>query len=194
MREVLSKYFSAQGYSVESASNSFDALATAERQKPDVVVLDIGLPGSDGFEMLKRLRHAVPSAEVIMLSGEQDVRWARETLNAGAFDYVAAPFDVQRLGDAVSAALSHARAHEVRQQLRYAYLTGFTCLVLLGGIIFELARRHLMSVSCFAGIYFVLMSVALAFGFYGVARLISLGRQIRRPQTRSDRPDDLILV
>ena len=194
VREVLSEYFTAQGYAVESVSNSLDALAAAERQRPDVVVLDIGLPGFDNLEMLKRLRNTVPSAEVIMLSGEHDARWVRETLNANTFNYAEDRLDVQRLGHAVSAAISRARAHEARERLRYAYLIGFACFAVVGVIVFELARRHLMNVSWFAGMYFVLMSGALACGFYAVARLILLEREIRPPQTRPDRPDEMIHI
>ena len=174
VRDVLTQHFSSQGYVVESTSNSHEAVALAEHHRPDVVVLDIDLPGSDGLQILKRLRQAVPSSEIIITLGNHDVWRARETVVAGAFDCVEDPLDVQRLDDVVSAALSHVRAHDVRQRLRYTYLTGFACLATLGGIVFEVARRHLMSVSWFAGIYFVLMRVALVFGFYAVARAISL--------------------
>ena len=108
--DVLSEYFSTQGYAVETASTGADALAAARGDRPDLVLLDIRMPGMDGVEVLKRLRGLDPSLAVIMVTANEDMALARETLKIGAFDYVSKPFDFRYLDRAVSAALVHGGA------------------------------------------------------------------------------------
>jgi two-component system response regulator (stage 0 sporulation protein F) len=103
--EVLSEYFSTQGYAVETASTGADALAAARSYRPDLVLLDVRMPGMDGVEVLKKLRELDPGLAVIMVTANEDVALARETLKIGAFDYVSKPFDFHYLDRAVSAAL-----------------------------------------------------------------------------------------
>ncbi|OLC30771.1 MAG: hypothetical protein AUH81_19175 [Candidatus Rokubacteria bacterium 13_1_40CM_4_69_5] len=106
--DVLSEYFATQGYAVETASNGVDALAIVRRARPDLVLLDVRMPGMDGVEVLRRLRAADESLAVIMVTANEDVALARETLKIGAFDYVAKPFDFGYLDRAVAAGLLQA--------------------------------------------------------------------------------------
>lgn len=106
--DVLGEYFSTQGYSVDTASNGSDALVAARRARPDLVLLDVRMPGMDGMEVLRRLHAADQALAIIMVTANEDVALARETLKSGAFDYVAKPFDFSYLDRAVSAALVHA--------------------------------------------------------------------------------------
>ena len=108
--EVLNEYFSSQGYAVETASTGADALTVAQHYRPDLVLLDIRMPGMDGVEVLKKLRELDPDLAVIMVTANEDSALARETLKIGAFDYVSKPFDFRYLDRAVSAALVHAGA------------------------------------------------------------------------------------
>jgi two-component system response regulator (stage 0 sporulation protein F) len=101
--EVLSEYFGGQGYDVETASNGTEALDAVRRRRPDVVLLDIRMPGMDGVELLRRLRDLDAGLAVIMVTANEDVALARETLKLGAFDYVAKPFDFKYLDQAVAA-------------------------------------------------------------------------------------------
>ena len=103
--EVLCEYFTTQGYSVETASSGADALAAVPRLRPDLVLLDVRMPGMDGLEVLKKIREIDPGLAVIMVTANEDVALARETLKIGAFDYVSKPFDFRYLDRAVSAAL-----------------------------------------------------------------------------------------
>lgn len=103
--EVLSEYFTTQGYAIETASSGPDALDAVGRQRPDLVLLDVRMPGMDGVEVLKRLRAVDPTLAVIMVTANEDVALARETLKIGAFDYVAKPFDFRYLDRAVAAGL-----------------------------------------------------------------------------------------
>jgi two-component system response regulator (stage 0 sporulation protein F) len=103
--EVLGEYFTAQGYEVATADGGAEALAAVRRIRPDVVLLDIRMPGMDGIEVLRRLRQQDERLAVIMVTANEDVALARETLEIGAFDYVAKPFDFRYLDRAVAAAL-----------------------------------------------------------------------------------------
>ena len=102
--EVLSEYFAEQGYHVETAGSGPEALARLGQARPDIVLLDVRMPGMDGLEVLKRLRTTDPALPVIMVTANEDVDLARETLKLGAFDYVAKPFDFSYLDRGVSEA------------------------------------------------------------------------------------------
>jgi len=106
--EVLGEYFATQGYAVETAGSGADALAVVARARPDLVLLDIRMPGLDGVETLRRIRALDGGVVVIMVTANEDVALARETLKIGAFDYVAKPFDFSYLDRAVAAAFLQA--------------------------------------------------------------------------------------
>jgi two-component system, response regulator, stage 0 sporulation protein F len=110
VREVLVEYFAEQGYEVASAPDGKEALARLDEHRPDLVLLDIRMPGMDGVETLRRLREAAPAVAVIMVTANEDVALARDTLKLGAVDYVAKPFDFAYLERAVMAGLVHAGA------------------------------------------------------------------------------------
>jgi DNA-binding response OmpR family regulator len=110
VREVLGEYFSEQGYDVEAAASGEQALAIVARSAPDLILLDVRMPGLDGVATLRRLREIVPEVSVIMVTANEDVGLARETLKLGALDYVAKPFDFVYLERAVMAGLSQAVA------------------------------------------------------------------------------------
>jgi len=110
VREVLSEYFTEQGYAVESAGDGEEALAQVQRSTPDLVLLDVRMPGIDGVETLRRLRGIAPDVPVIMVTANEDVGLARDTLKLGALDYVAKPFDFVYLERAIMAGLARAEA------------------------------------------------------------------------------------
>lgn len=107
--EVVARYLERDGYTVDSVNNGFDALEHAERQLPDLVVLDIMLPGLDGLEVCRRLRQRAP-IPVIMLTarGEEEDRVVG--LELGADDYMAKPFSPRELMARVHAVLRRASA------------------------------------------------------------------------------------
>ena len=105
VREVLSEYFTEQGYSVENAAGGEEALALVQRSTPDLVLLDVRMPGIDGVETLRRIREIAPDVSVIMVTANEDIGLARETLKLGALDYVAKPFDFVYLERAIMAGL-----------------------------------------------------------------------------------------
>jgi DNA-binding response OmpR family regulator len=107
VREVLSDYFVERRFAVMTAANGEDALAAFARERPDVVLLDVRMPGLDGLAVLKRLREVDPGVAVIMVTANEDVTIARETLAVGAFDYVSKPFDFEHLDRTVVTAMIH---------------------------------------------------------------------------------------
>jgi DNA-binding response OmpR family regulator len=104
LADMLGEYLELQGFQVEAVDSGELALAALARRSPDLVVLDIGLPGIDGLETLHRLRrqHSVP---VIMLTarGEEHDRIAG--LVAGADDYLSKPFNPLELAVRIRAVL-----------------------------------------------------------------------------------------
>jgi two-component system, response regulator, stage 0 sporulation protein F len=108
--DVLSEYLQSQGYTTHTAGSGAEALAVVERERPDLVLLDIRMPGIDGLEVLRRLRQADRRPAVIMVTANEDLALARETLKTGAFDYVAKPFDFQYLDRVVAAAMVQAES------------------------------------------------------------------------------------
>ena len=107
VREVLSEYFVALGYVVDTAADGREALDALVRERPDVVLLDMRMPEMDGMDVLRRLRRVDPDVPVIMVTANDDVALARQTLAIGAFGYVAKPFDFEHLTRTVTTALLH---------------------------------------------------------------------------------------
>ena len=85
-----------RGYDVDTAANGKQALETAARHPPDLVILDLGLPDLDGVDVIGGLR-GWSKAPIIVLSGRADSVDKVEALDAGADDYVTKPFGVEEL-------------------------------------------------------------------------------------------------
>jgi two-component system, response regulator, stage 0 sporulation protein F len=97
VRDVLCEYFESQGFGVEATPDGEAALVALGRHRPDLVLLDVRMPGIDGVEVLRRIRRADPDVPVIMVTANEVVALAKEMLKRGAFDYVAKPFDFSHL-------------------------------------------------------------------------------------------------
>lgn len=94
--EVVCSYLRAAGFIVDVASDGPTAVTTAERTRPDLVVLDRMLPGMDGLEVCRRIR-ATRSVPVIMLTALREEDHRIDGLEAGADDYLAKPFSPREL-------------------------------------------------------------------------------------------------
>jgi DNA-binding response OmpR family regulator len=92
-------------YEVETATNGRQALAAVARQRPDVVLLDINMPGLSGIDVLKEIVKTDPSITVIMVSGNTDVAVTADAIRNGAFSYVPKPFDFRYLRHFIAASL-----------------------------------------------------------------------------------------
>lgn len=107
IRELLCYALSSEGYAVSSFSNAEDMLCAVEKQMPDLVLLDVMLPGLDGIEALKVLRERYRSVNlrIIMLTAKSSEVNKISGLNAGADDYITKPFSVLELVARVKANL-----------------------------------------------------------------------------------------
>jgi len=97
----------ARGYDVETAADGASALDVAARRRPDVVVLDLGLPDLDGVDVIRGLR-GWTTVPVLVLSARQDSHDKVEALDAGADDYVTKPFAMDELLARLRAAVRRA--------------------------------------------------------------------------------------
>jgi CheY-like chemotaxis protein len=110
--EVLAEYFGGQGHAVETALSGDAALAAFTRARPDLVLLDVRMPGMDGVQVLRQLRALTTAVPIVMVTANEDLAVARLTLKLGAFDYVPKPFDFGYLDRVVTAALARAGQRE----------------------------------------------------------------------------------
>lgn len=90
-RHVMSAELRRMGHDVATAASGEEAVAHIERQEPEIVLLDLRLPGMDGLATLKAIRARNPSIEVIMLTGHGSIDSAIESIREGAFDYATKP-------------------------------------------------------------------------------------------------------
>lgn len=114
LRETLEYNLARLGYQVLTAANGFEALALVDAQRPDLVLLDLMLPGLDGFEICRRLRreHSMP---VLMLTARADEIDKVVGLEVGADDYLTKPFSMRELLARVKALLR--RVQLLREEL-----------------------------------------------------------------------------
>ena len=105
--EVVARYLEREGFAVESVADGHEALARADAHLPDLVVLDIMLPGLDGLEVCRRLRSRAP-IPVVMLTARGSEEDRVLGLDLGADDYVAKPFSPRELTARVKAVLRRA--------------------------------------------------------------------------------------
>lgn len=103
---------------VLEASSSDEAVRKIRQETPDVILLDILMPGTDGLETLKQIKSIHPEGQVIMLTALNTARTAFSAKETGAFDYVTKPFDVDELRLRVERALEKTRLSRELEQLR----------------------------------------------------------------------------
>ena len=116
--EMLSLRLSDEGHRVRTALSGQEGLTALEGEEPDVVILDIKMPGLDGIEVLKTIRSAHPLVEIILLTGHGAVETAVEGLKSGAFDYLLKPADHAELLTKMEAARQ--RKAEQEERIRQA--------------------------------------------------------------------------
>lgn len=97
LRRMLARTLEAEGFEVEVAPDGGAALAATERLLPDVIVLDVGLPGMDGLAVCRRLRAKGLATPVLMLTARDAVPDRVAGLEAGADDYLVKPFATEEL-------------------------------------------------------------------------------------------------
>ncbi|NTW49172.1 MAG: response regulator [Chlorobiales bacterium] len=97
IRESFSRSLSMIGYEVETAANGEEALKKYGSFQPEIVLLDIRMPGMDGFAVLEKIRELSPNAEVVFITGYGDMNLVIDAMRAGATDFVAKPLQMELL-------------------------------------------------------------------------------------------------
>ncbi|MGD9067406.1 MAG: response regulator, partial [Desulfobacterales bacterium] len=105
IRDVLSLSLYDMGYHVYEAENGDEALRIFKDKQPSMVMTDIKMPGMDGIELLKKIKHENPETEVIMITGHGDMDLAIRSLKCEATDFITKPINV----DALELALQRVR-------------------------------------------------------------------------------------
>ena len=95
--QSLSGLLSDEGFEISTAANGYEALKIVDTESPDLVLLDIWMPGIDGIETLKRIKEKRPDLEIIMLTGHATVKSGIEAMKFGAEDFLEKPVDLNEL-------------------------------------------------------------------------------------------------
>jgi two-component system KDP operon response regulator KdpE len=117
IRRFLRTSLAAQNYLVLEAEDGKSALDTLKRNAVDVLVLDLGLPGADGFEIIATLRAAGSALPIVVLSSRADEAGKVRALDLGADDYVTKPFGMDELLARIRAAVRHRLQQEGEKPL-----------------------------------------------------------------------------
>ena len=101
IRILLNEVFQREGYTTYQAANGMQALEIVRKHRPDLVLLDMKIPGMDGIEILKRLKEIDPDIKVIIMTAYGELDMIQETKELGAIMHFAKPFDIDDLRTAV---------------------------------------------------------------------------------------------
>lgn len=105
IRVLLMEVFSSEGYSTYQASNGKIALNIVREESPDIVLLDMKIPGMDGLEILKQIKKMEPQMKVIMMTAYGELDMIKEATDLGAIMHFTKPFDIDEMRVAVNMTL-----------------------------------------------------------------------------------------
>ena len=97
IRDSLKMTLEYDGYDVSLAATGEEGVKLVEREAPDLVFLDIKMPGMDGIEVLQKLRHLTETIPIVVISGHADINTAVEATKLGAFDFIEKPLSSERV-------------------------------------------------------------------------------------------------
>ena len=142
IRRMLERTLAAEGYAVESAVDGGDALVSVERSTPDLILLDVTMPGLDGLAVCRRLRDRGLATPVLLLTARDELDDRVAGLDAGADDYVVKPFETVELLARVRALLRRGKAPETVLSVGDLTLELETRTVARGGRVVALSERE----------------------------------------------------
>ncbi|MBX7244734.1 MAG: response regulator, partial [Candidatus Sumerlaeaceae bacterium] len=99
------RLFERSDYQILEANSGAQALAIVRDEKPDVILMDIRMPGADGIATLKEIRKSEPRTPVVLMTAYASTQSTIEAMKAGAFDYVLKPFEIEKIRAVVQAAV-----------------------------------------------------------------------------------------
>ncbi len=108
----LAGILSDEGYRVQVASSGVEALKKVDDDLPDLVLLDIWMPGLDGMEVLQKLKEKYPNLQVIIISGHGNIETAVKATKLGAFDFIEKPLSIDKITVSVKNALNFSRLEQ----------------------------------------------------------------------------------
>src|SRR5947207_14526125 len=120
IRDSLRMTLEYEGYEFVGAATGQDGLALAEREAPDLVLLDVKMPGMDGLEVLDRLRSLNDGIPVVVISGHGTISTAVEATKKGAFDFIEKPFASDRVLVSLRNALDQRQLRDENRSLKRA--------------------------------------------------------------------------
>jgi two-component system, OmpR family, response regulator len=126
----LARGLAAEGYSVDVADNGAEAVRAARRQRYDLVLLDLLLPGIDGLSVLQALGHLDPTLPIVIVSARSDLPTKLRGFGLGAADYVSKPFSLDEL------------LARIRVQLRKSRQVDEGHVIQAGTVVLDMARRE----------------------------------------------------
>ena len=98
---TLAERLEARGLKVNTATSGEQAVANAEKERFDLIVLDLAMPGMNGFETLQRIKAMQPDAEIMILTGQGSIKTSIEAMKLGAEDYLEKPVNISDLLDRI---------------------------------------------------------------------------------------------
>jgi two-component system nitrogen regulation response regulator NtrX len=116
--QSLSGLLSDEGFAVITAATGYEALKIIDAESPDLVLLDIWMPGIDGIETLKEIKKVNPHIQVIIISGHGSIETAVKATKLGAFDLIEKPLSIDKIIVAINNALNFRRLEEENKYLR----------------------------------------------------------------------------
>jgi two-component system nitrogen regulation response regulator NtrX len=116
--QSLEGILSDEGYEVLTAKSGEEALKMIEEEQPDLILLDIWLPGIDGIDVLKNVKQEYPQIQVIMMSGHGTIETAVKATKLGAFDFIEKPLSLEKVVLIVNHALDLIRLEEENKLLK----------------------------------------------------------------------------
>jgi two-component system nitrogen regulation response regulator NtrX len=118
IRAALGQLLEFEGYEVRAVGNAVDGISEYQKQRPDLVFLDVKMAGIDGVEALKKIKEHDASAIVVMISGHATIQTAVEATQLGAYDILEKPLDTDRILVTMRNALQHLDLHEENARLK----------------------------------------------------------------------------
>lgn len=116
--KTLSGILSDEGFEVATAQTGYDALKSIGQNYPDLVLLDIWMPGMDGIETLKEIRKDYPYLPVVLITGHGSVEAAVQAVKLGAYDFIEKPLSIDKVVVTINNALNFRRLEEEYRYLR----------------------------------------------------------------------------
>ena len=118
IRKFFVRFLTREKYKISTASNGEKGIEISKKENPDLIILDLKMPGIDGIETLKRIKKLNQRVIIIVLTAYGTMETAGEAMKLGAYDFISKPFDIARIRVSLKKALEMQRLSEEVAKLR----------------------------------------------------------------------------